>query len=127
MARGVNCIAPKTIMNLIMLISVLCLCTKSVEVEARASRLPAAEVEALKEIATQVGKKDWNFSIDPCSNDTNWATPESDDWPLYSNTSICNCSYPDGFCHVVSIFLEEQDLAGVVPPSAAKLPYLTRV
>ncbi|KAI5331407.1 hypothetical protein L3X38_021533 [Prunus dulcis] len=127
MARGVNCIAPKTIMNLIMLISVLCLCTKSVEVEAQASRLPAAEVEALKEIATQVGKKDWNFSIDPCSNDTNWNTPKSDDLPLYSNILTCSCSYPDGFCHVVSISLKGQDLAGVVPPSAAKLPYLTTV
>ncbi|XP_021802206.1 probable leucine-rich repeat receptor-like serine/threonine-protein kinase At3g14840 isoform X1 [Prunus avium] len=126
MARGVNCIAPKTIMNLIMLISVLCLCTKSVEVEAQASRLPAAEVEALNETATQVGKKDWNFSIDPCSNDKNWNT-QSADLSLYENSLICNCSNPDGFCHVVRIVLKGQDLAGVLPPSAAKLPYLTRV
>ncbi|PQQ01641.1 hypothetical protein Pyn_33241 [Prunus yedoensis var. nudiflora] len=106
---------------------VLCFCISTVKVEAQSLRLASAEVEALKEIATQVGKKDWNFSIDPCSNDTNWATPKSADLPLYNNTLICNCSNPDGFCHVVSIFLKGQDLAGVVPPSAAKLPYLTRV
>ncbi|CAL9015739.1 unnamed protein product [Prunus brigantina] len=127
MARGVNCIAPKTIMNLIMLISVLCLCTKSVEVEARASRLPPAEEKALEEIAKQVGKTDWNFHINPCNNYTNWDTPKSTANPLYNNTLECNCSYTGGFCHVVSIFLKGQDLAGVLPPSVAKLPYIRQV
>ncbi|BFG27996.1 hypothetical protein CerSpe_142700 [Prunus speciosa] len=127
MARGVNCIAPKTIMNLIMLISVLCLCIKSVEVEAQASRLPAAEEKALEEIAKQVGKTDWNFSINPCINHTNWHTPKNNANPQYNNTLECNCSYPDGFCHVVNIFLKGQDLAGVLPPSVAKLPYITQV
>ncbi|XP_016652492.1 PREDICTED: probable leucine-rich repeat receptor-like serine/threonine-protein kinase At3g14840 [Prunus mume] len=127
MARGVNCIAPKTIMNLIMLILVLCLCTKSIEVEARASRLPAAEEEALKEIAKQLGKTDWNFNINPCFNYTNWDTLNSTANPIYNKTLECNCSYPDGFCHVVSIFLKGQDLAGVLPRSVAKLPYITQV
>ncbi|VVA29379.1 Hypothetical predicted protein [Prunus dulcis] len=119
----------KATMDLVILVAmlVLCFCISIVKVEAQSLRLASAEVEALKEIATQVGKKNWNFSIDPCSNDTNWATPKSADLPLYNNTLICNCSYPDDFCHVVSIFLKGQDLAGVVPPSAAKLPYLTRV
>jgi hypothetical protein len=27
-------------------------------------------VEAPDEIATQVGKKDWNFSVEPCSNES---------------------------------------------------------
>ncbi|ONI10810.1 hypothetical protein PRUPE_4G069300 [Prunus persica] len=127
MARGVSCIAPKTIMNLIMLISVLCLCTKLVEVEARASRLPPAEEEALEEIAKQLGKTDWNFNINPCNNNTNWDTPKSTANPLYNNTLECNCSYRGGFCHVVGIFLKGQDLAGVLPPSVAKLPYITQV
>lgn len=65
-------------------------------------------VEALKEIATQLGKQDWNFSIDPCSNDTNWATPKSANLPLYNNTVICNCSYPDGYCHVVSMYVNSE-------------------
>jgi hypothetical protein len=30
-------------------------------------------VEALREIATQLGKKDWDFSVNPC-NDSSWIT-----------------------------------------------------
>ncbi|XP_068322386.1 probable leucine-rich repeat receptor-like serine/threonine-protein kinase At3g14840 [Pyrus communis] len=112
---------------LIMLTLILCFSSSStVKIEAQSQSDPK-EVETLKEIAKQIGKKDWNFSIDPCINDTNWATPKSDNLPLYNNTVICNCSTPDGFCHVVNIFLMGQDLAGVVPPSIAKLPYLKKV
>lgn len=60
-------------------------------------------VEALQEIATQLGKKDWNFKIDPCSNDTNWLTPISKDRPYFSNRVICNCSFLGGECHVESM------------------------
>ncbi|RVW29603.1 putative LRR receptor-like serine/threonine-protein kinase [Vitis vinifera] len=31
--------------------------------------------EALEEIAEQVGKKDWNFSLNPCDGNSNWSTP----------------------------------------------------
>jgi hypothetical protein len=63
-------------------------------------------VEALGEIGTQVGKKDWNFSVDPCtSNDSSWATPKSDLRPLYNNSLICNCSFPAGVCHVVKLYV----------------------
>ncbi|KAM1235316.1 hypothetical protein ACFX2J_004793 [Malus domestica] len=110
--------------GILLVICFCCILTLKVEAQSQSVRLAPTEVEALKEIATQIGKQDWNFSIDPCSNDTNWATPKSDNLPLYNNTVICNCSYPDGYCHVVSIFLKGQDLAGVVPPSVAKLPYL---
>ncbi|RXH86335.1 hypothetical protein DVH24_017388 [Malus domestica] len=112
---------------LIMLTLIFCFSSSStVKIEAQSQSDPK-EVETLKEIAKQIGKKDWNFSIDPCINDTNWATPKSANLPHYNNTVICNCSTPDGFCHVVSIFLMGQDLAGVVPPSIAKLPYLKKV
>jgi hypothetical protein len=60
-------------------------------------------VEALREIATQLGKKDWNFSVNPC-NDSSWITPPLAERPLYNNTVNCNCSYPDGVCHVVSMY-----------------------
>lgn len=86
------------------------------------AQLHADEKEALKEIAAQVGKKDWNFSIDPCSNHTIWKTPKSNDIPWYNNTVNCTCNL--GICHVIHIFLKGQDLAGVLPPSLAKLPYL---
>lgn len=62
-------------------------------------------VEALREIAMQLGKKDWNFNVDPCSNDSSWQTPKSSLRPLYNNSLICNCSNPDGGCHVVQLYV----------------------
>ncbi|KAF3451342.1 hypothetical protein FNV43_RR07437 [Rhamnella rubrinervis] len=94
-------------------------------VETQAGFLPRDEVEALREIGAQVGKKDWNFSVNPCSNHTSWSTTKSPDRPLYNNSLVCNCSYSSGdVCHVVKIFLKGQDLSGVLPPALAKLPYL---
>ncbi|KAM3700637.1 hypothetical protein ACB098_05G111500 [Castanea mollissima] len=97
------------------------------QVKAQVGRLPADEVQALREIAAQVGKKDWNFGVDPCSNESSWATPRSSLRPLYNNSLICNCSYPSGVCHVINLFLKGQDLDGVLPPSLAKLPYLNTI
>jgi hypothetical protein len=62
-------------------------------------------VEALREVATQLGKKDWNFRVDPCVNESSWLTPKSDLRPLYNNSLICNCSYPGGVCHVVQLYV----------------------
>ncbi|GMY37744.1 probable leucine-rich repeat receptor-like serine/threonine-protein kinase At3g14840, partial [Fagus crenata] len=98
-----------------------------IQVKAQAGRLPDDEVKALGEIAAQVGKKGWNFKIDPCINESSWATPKSSSRPLYNNSLICNCSYPHGACHVVQLFLKGQDLAGVLPPALAKLPYLKTI
>ncbi len=63
-------------------------------------------VKALVEIAAQVGKKGWNFKVDPCSNESSWATPKSNSRPLYNNSLICNCSYPHGACHVVQLYAQ---------------------
>ncbi|MCI05850.1 LRR receptor-like kinase [Trifolium medium] len=61
---------------------------------------------ALKDIAKSLGKKDWNFDIDPCSSKSNWVIPSTDPPRLrivVSNVS-CNCFVPgDNFCHVVSM------------------------
>ncbi|XP_021599237.1 probable LRR receptor-like serine/threonine-protein kinase At1g07650 [Manihot esculenta] len=92
-------------------------------VEVQAAYLPQAEVEALREIATQLGKRDWNFSVDPCSRESSWETPKSESMPQYNNTILCNCTGLDGVCHVVRIILKGQDLDGVLPPSIAKLPF----
>ncbi|KAF5199487.1 Leucine-rich repeat transmembrane protein kinase [Thalictrum thalictroides] len=79
--------------------------------------LPDNEVEALKEIGDTLGKKDWNFSVDPCSGDYGWAEA--------SNMVTCNCSYVNNtICHVVSIDLIYQNLDGILPPELVKLPYL---
>ena len=60
--------------------------------------------EALEEIAEQVGKKDWNFSLNPCDGNSNWSTPNRKEMSLYNNTLTCNCSYPNGQCHVVQMY-----------------------
>ena len=54
-------------------------------------------------IATQLGKKDWNFKVNPC-NDSSWITPSSSQRQLYNNSVICNCSNTGGVCHVASMY-----------------------
>jgi hypothetical protein len=87
------------------------------------------EKKALKAIAESLGKKDWNFDIDPCSNKPNWSTPKPT--PLTPRLSIiennvtCNCSVAGAnFCHVVSITLKGQNLPGTLPPELNRLHYL---
>ncbi|XP_031120708.1 probable leucine-rich repeat receptor-like serine/threonine-protein kinase At3g14840 isoform X2 [Ipomoea triloba] len=82
------------------------------------------EVNALKEIADQLGKKDWDFRLNPCDNNSNWMTPKRNDTPQYNNTLTCDCSFPGGICHVQSIILKGQDLEGVLPSALVKLPFL---
>ncbi|KAL0363508.1 UNVERIFIED_CONTAM: putative LRR receptor-like serine/threonine-protein kinase RFK1, partial [Sesamum calycinum] len=49
---------------------------------------------ALHEVAVQLGKKDWDFNLNPCDGNSNWTTPKRYDMPWYNNSVICNCSYP---------------------------------
>ncbi|KAI3498631.1 hypothetical protein L1887_34408 [Cichorium endivia] len=79
------------------------------------------------EIAKELGKRDWDFSLNPCDGNPNWATPGRSEMPVYNNTVVCDCSYPGGVCHVVSIYLKGQDLDGVLPSSLAKLHYIKRM
>ncbi|XP_016648166.1 PREDICTED: probable LRR receptor-like serine/threonine-protein kinase At1g07650 [Prunus mume] len=72
--------------------------------------LPHDEVEALREIAAQLHKKDWNFS-DPCSNVPTFSTPHTDQ---YNNTLFCNCSFPGNVCHIQSINLGQNYLSGSI-------------
>ncbi|XP_019190174.1 PREDICTED: probable LRR receptor-like serine/threonine-protein kinase At1g07650 [Ipomoea nil] len=93
-------------------------------VEAQSGHLPLDELNALREIADEVGKKDWDFKLNPCDNNSNWLTPQKEGMPEYNNTLTCNCSFPAGICHVRSINLKGQDLQGVLPPALVKLPFL---
>ncbi|XP_031120662.1 probable leucine-rich repeat receptor-like serine/threonine-protein kinase At3g14840 isoform X1 [Ipomoea triloba] len=95
-----------------------------ISVEAQSGHLPPDELNALKEIGDQLGKKDWDFRLNPCDNNSNWMTPDREDMPLYTNALSCNCNFPDGICHVQSIVLRGQDLQGVLPPALVKLPFL---
>ncbi|KAL8090907.1 putative LRR receptor-like serine/threonine-protein kinase At1g07650 isoform X3 [Apium graveolens] len=94
-------------------------------VDAQSGLLPQVEVDALREIGDQLGKKDWNFNGNPCDqNNQNWRSEKSSERPKYNNTVICGCAYPDGICHVEYIILKGQSLDGILPPSLAKLPYI---
>ncbi|KAK7826932.1 putative leucine-rich repeat receptor-like serine/threonine-protein kinase [Quercus suber] len=109
-----------TLINLLLL---LC-----IEVKAQAGHLADDEVSALREIADQLGKRNWNFKVDPCtSNNQSWPTTQvNSNQPFnYNNTLICDCNLTnDGVCHVVQIFLKAQGLAGILPPALAKLHHL---
>ncbi|XP_061338168.1 probable LRR receptor-like serine/threonine-protein kinase At1g53420 [Gastrolobium bilobum] len=88
-----------------------------------ASNLPQDEVQALKDIGKTLGKKDWDFNIDPC----NWSMTET---MIYGeeNKVSCNCSMlNDNFCHVVKIVLKSQNLQGTLPPELIRLPYLQEI
>ncbi|XP_044498116.1 probable leucine-rich repeat receptor-like serine/threonine-protein kinase At3g14840 isoform X2 [Mangifera indica] len=85
--------------------------------------LEKSEVEALKDIAKSLGKKDWNFNVDPCSNETSWVA-ETQDNGSEKNVS-CYCSFSnDTLCHVVSIMLKSDNLTGTLPPNLTRLPFL---
>ncbi|KAI8007457.1 putative LRR receptor-like serine/threonine-protein kinase [Camellia lanceoleosa] len=59
-------------------------------------------VEALKEIANKLGKKNWNFSVDPCSGESDWANRSKPNG--FENAVTCgNCTSDNTTCHVVSI------------------------
>ncbi|KAL3503079.1 hypothetical protein ACH5RR_037528, partial [Cinchona calisaya] len=93
---------------------------------ASAATLPADEVGALQQIATTLGKKNWDFTVDPCSGLRTWSTPN----PVKGseNAVTCDCSFINNtVCHVVSIILKAQDLPGILPPELIKLPYLQEI
>ncbi|PHT55839.1 hypothetical protein CQW23_04325 [Capsicum baccatum] len=110
---------------LVFLTIVICFTTSNIE--AQTGQLPKDEVEVLKEIGVQLGKNDWDFKLNPCDGNSNWNTPKRKDMPLYLNSLECNCTLPDNLCHVENISLVGQDLAGVLPASLAKLPYLKKI
>ncbi|KAM2043165.1 hypothetical protein ACFX1R_038369 [Malus domestica] len=106
----------------VVLLTVL-ICIEPIKSQEQVGTLADDEVEALREIAVQLNKKDWNFS-DPCSNIPTISIPRTDE---YNNTLVCNCSFSGNVCHIQSIFLTGQDLDGVLPPALLKLPYLKQV
>ncbi|MCD9646966.1 hypothetical protein HAX54_037231 [Datura stramonium] len=104
---------------------VLLISETNIQAQTNPRLLPKEEKNALKEIGEQLGKKDWDFNLNPCDGNTNWNTPKSNS-PYYNNVT-CNCATPDGFCHVERLFIRGQDLAGVLPASLAKLTYLKTI
>ncbi|XP_062093311.1 probable LRR receptor-like serine/threonine-protein kinase At1g07650 [Humulus lupulus] len=82
------------------------------------------KVEAIREMAEQLNKKDWNFSDPACSSKSTIDIPRTDQ---YSNVIICKCSISATECHIQTITFTGQDLDGELPSSLWKLPYLKEV
>ncbi|KAL0301396.1 UNVERIFIED_CONTAM: putative LRR receptor-like serine/threonine-protein kinase [Sesamum radiatum] len=84
------------------------------------------EVRALREIARRLGKKDWDFSKDPCSGEGNWTVALTRKG--FESNVTCDCTFDQSStCHVVSIDLKAQNLTGGVPPEFARLRHLTHL
>ncbi|OMO86377.1 reverse transcriptase [Corchorus capsularis] len=101
-----------------------------VEAQVEPPSPPDNEAQALHEIAAELGKKDWNFSENPCNNKSSWFTPPPlPNMPkaINNSTVTCNCSFPNGECHIDGIYLTGQDLDGVLPRSLVKLPYIKTI
>ncbi|XP_019456015.1 PREDICTED: probable leucine-rich repeat receptor-like serine/threonine-protein kinase At3g14840 isoform X2 [Lupinus angustifolius] len=93
---------------------------------ASGATLSNDEVEALKQIAKTLGKKDWDFSVDPCSGQRNWTS--LDQVEVTENAVTCNCSFANAtICHVTNILLKQQNLPGTLPPELVRLPYLQEI
>ncbi|KAJ1441585.1 Serine/threonine-protein kinase, active site [Sesbania bispinosa] len=99
------------------------LCFYLVSSFASGATLLKEEVQILKDIGKTLGKKDWDFSVDPCSGQSNWTS--SVQVKGSENAVSCNCSLANAtVCHVVSIVLKSQNLTGTLPGELVKLPYL---
>ncbi|XP_020575406.1 probable leucine-rich repeat receptor-like serine/threonine-protein kinase At3g14840 [Phalaenopsis equestris] len=90
------------------------------------SLLPPEEIETLKQIAAVLKKTDWNFSVDPCSQEAGWVTHNAAKG--FENSVWCNnCTNNGTSCHVTSIVLKAQNLVGTLPPQMASLPFLQEI
>jgi hypothetical protein len=56
-------------------------------------------VEALLEVATQLGKKGWNRNMKLCNDTILPPKPDAD------NKVVCNCSFPGGVCRVIAMYI----------------------
>ncbi|XP_022134227.1 probable leucine-rich repeat receptor-like serine/threonine-protein kinase At3g14840 [Momordica charantia] len=86
--------------------------------------LPPDEVEGLRYVGKTLGKRDWNFSADPCSGQFGWVS-QNGGVPEFRNNVTCNCTFLNAtVCHVTHIILNSQSLPGTLPSQLFKLPYL---
>ncbi|KAH7860200.1 hypothetical protein Vadar_010547 [Vaccinium darrowii] len=69
-------------------------------IQGQTRLIPDDEMAALREIAEQLGKKDWNLSLNQCDEHENWYTPVNGSGNYYSCVN-CTCRL-DG-CHISAI------------------------
>ncbi|XP_074357210.1 putative leucine-rich repeat receptor-like serine/threonine-protein kinase At3g14840 [Apium graveolens] len=107
--------------------AILVILTLFAALSSAATLLPHNEVKALQEFGKALGKRDWNFSADPCSGEWGWVTLN----PLKGseNAVTCNCSFSNNtVCHVVSILAKAQNLSGRLPSTELLgLPFLQQI
>jgi hypothetical protein len=61
-------------------------------------------VQVMKDIGKTLGKKDWDFSKNPCSGENNWTS--SVQVKGFENAVTCNCSFANAtVCHIVSMYV----------------------
>ncbi|XP_022941244.1 probable leucine-rich repeat receptor-like serine/threonine-protein kinase At3g14840 [Cucurbita moschata] len=100
-------------------------------IQSQSTRLPADEVEGLKEIGKILGKRDWNFSADPCNGDHGWISQPNQipkNVSDFQNNLTCDCAFLNAtICHVISIALKSQSLQGTLPPDLVRLPFLQQI
>ncbi|KAJ4755909.1 Leucine-rich repeat transmembrane protein kinase [Rhynchospora pubera] len=91
-----------------------------------ATKLHPSEKKVLMVIARKLGKKNWDFSVDPCSGKGNFMVPNS---PKGSESSLnCTCAGSNSsFCHVSVLWLKGENLTGILPPELSQLPYLEQL
>lgn len=59
-------------------------------------------VKALEDIAKTLGKKDWDFNVDPCSGQRNWTSAVQVKGS--ENNVTCDCTFANGtVCHVTNM------------------------
>ncbi|GMP72066.1 hypothetical protein CsSME_00030231 [Camellia sinensis var. sinensis] len=103
---------PKAICTFMLVLFIL-ICFGACGIEAQTRRIPPDEMAALGEIAEQLGKKDWDLSLNYCDENFNWYTPIVPT-PIYNSTVNCNCSSSDE-CHISAINFNSNNLTGELP------------
>ncbi|XP_051128894.1 probable LRR receptor-like serine/threonine-protein kinase RFK1 [Andrographis paniculata] len=105
---------------------VLAVCCFGILRLSASQQVPREEVDALQQIASEIGVKYWKFDANLCEAEMLGASPVP---PRGSEGYVeCNCNYDNNTaCHVTIIVIKSYDLTGVLPPSIVKLPYLQHV
>ncbi|VFQ94266.1 unnamed protein product [Cuscuta campestris] len=90
------------------------------------SKTAQDEVDALRQIATTLGAKDWKFDPDPCESSVVGVVTQQPNWS--DNSVDCDCTIGnDSLCHIQKIAIKGFSLRGVLPPELVKLPYIQEV
>ncbi|KAG8385384.1 hypothetical protein BUALT_Bualt03G0037400 [Buddleja alternifolia] len=83
-------------------------------------------VDALQQIATEMGATYWRFNGDLCEVEMVGVSPSA---PSGSEGYVeCNCNFDNNtLCHVTTIVIKSYNLPGILPTGIVKLPYLQYV